>query len=245
MKRLIQISDCHLLGDPSREAYGVNPAASLEAVLSLLTQASPDMLLVTGDISGDDSPQSYHLFLTLITQALGETPWYVIPGNHDGNSSFDTLLGHKHLRAGNPVALGRWQIHGVDTRHRGTLGHAGADELNAVSQVLENLSECHHLLALHHHIRPSHSWMDKHYLINAGAVEQWISQQAGLRAVVHGHIHTQSHYHISDCAIMAAPSTCWQWAMQPEFGVESKQPGYREMLLSDNGNWTTTIRRLP
>ena len=245
MKRLIQISDCHLLGDPSRYAYNINPAASLQAVLSNLMQASPDMLIVTGDISGDDSVQSYRLVLRLLTDALGDTPWYVIPGNHDGNPSFESLLGHKQLRAGSPVSLGNWQIHGIDTRFKGTLGHASVSELDAVAKMMQANPQHHHLLALHHHIRPSDSWMDKHYLTNADDVAKWIARQSGLRAAIHGHIHAQDHYPLSDCTVISVPSTCWQWAMQPDFGVADTQPGYRELLLGDDGNWTTTIMRLP
>ncbi|WP_414829722.1 metallophosphoesterase family protein [Alteromonas sp. H39] len=244
MKRLIQISDCHLFGEPSHEAHDNNPATSLQAVLSLLMQASPDMLIVTGDISGDDSPQSYRLFLSMLTDTLGDTPWYVIPGNHDGNPSFEASLDHKQLRAGSPVSLGNWEIHGIDTRFKGTLGHASASELDAVAKAMQTHPQHHHLLALHHHILPSDSWMDRHCLTNAKEVAQWIVQQPGLRAALHGHIHTHSHYDIADCAIMGVPSTCWQWAMQPDFGVDDTQPGYRELLLSDDGNWTTTIRRL-
>lgn len=245
MKRLIQISDCHLLSDPQRAAYGVNPANSLKAVLALLMQSQPDMLLITGDISGDDSPQSYQWLLALLEHTVGDTPWYVLPGNHDSNPAFDSLLGNKQLRVDAPLALGNWQIHGIDTRHQGTLGYARPEQLTAVAQAIEAAPHSHHLLALHHHIEPSNSWMDKHCLINAADVGRWIARQSGLRAAIHGHIHAQQHYHIGECAVMSVPSTCWQWAMQPEFGVDDAKPGYRELLLSDDGTWTTTIRRLP
>lgn len=245
MKRLIQISDCHLLSDPGREAFNVNPASSLASVLRLLKQDLPDVLLITGDISGDDTLQSYQLFLELLEANVGNIPWYVIPGNHDLNPYYDALLKHRQLRPGAPIALGNWQLHGIDTRYKGTLGYVSASDLNNVTQAIDNAPDNYHLLALHHHIKPSNSWMDKHCLTNAEEVTQRITAQPGLRLVIHGHIHAQSHYYIADCAIMGVPSTCWQWAMQPEFGTDTAKPGYREIQLSDDGNWTTTIRRIP
>ncbi len=245
MKRLVQISDCHLLADPARDAYGINPALSLKSVLTAAMQCHPDVVLVTGDISGDDSAASYQLFQRLMEDSAGNTPWFVIPGNHDLNPHYDAQLTPRQLCAGDPLDLGSWQLHGMDTRYQGTLGFARTSELSAIEQAMTAAPDCHHMVALHHHIEPSHSWMDRHKLTNAQDVAKWITRQPRLRAAIHGHIHSQSHYQIGDCAIMSVPSTCWQWAMQPEFGVENIQPGYRELLLSEDGNWTTTIRRLP
>ena len=90
---LIQISDCHLLESPARSGYGdINPLQSLEAVLKTVVSLDVDGVLVTGDISGDDSEQSYQHFIQAINQHLPDIPVKVIAGNHDNNALFDTLL---------------------------------------------------------------------------------------------------------------------------------------------------------
>ncbi|MCP4949366.1 MAG: hypothetical protein GY923_17890, partial [Aestuariibacter sp.] len=90
---LIQISDCHLLESPARSGYGdINPLQSLEAVLKTVASLDVDGVLVTGDISGDDSEQSYQHFIQAINQHLPDIPVKVIAGNHDNNRHFDTLL---------------------------------------------------------------------------------------------------------------------------------------------------------
>ena len=75
--RLCQISDCHLFADPSSVGYGdVNPYESLYRVLAQVAHSAPDGVIVTGDISGDDSEQSYAHFLALMTKHLGNIPWW-------------------------------------------------------------------------------------------------------------------------------------------------------------------------
>ncbi len=109
---LIQISDCHLLESPARSGYGdINPLQSLETVLETVVSLDVDGVLVTGDISGDDSEQSYQHFIQAINQHLPDIPVKVIAGNHDNNALMIPycLPGYSRL-----ITAGNWE-NGVST----------------------------------------------------------------------------------------------------------------------------------
>ena len=64
--RLLQLSDCHLFADHAQTGYGVNPYQSLSRVLECAAGESPDYVIITGDVSGDNSEESYRHFLSLM-----------------------------------------------------------------------------------------------------------------------------------------------------------------------------------
>lgn len=245
VNRLIQLTDLHLYADKTRCGYAdINPYESFRQVLISARDCQPDAIIVTGDISGDDSPASYQHFLTLMDELVPTIPWMVIPGNHDDNPAFDNALMDHQLTPRQPLALGHWHIHGLDTRFEGARGKVSARQLRETADTVSQHVSHYHMVALHHHIQPTLSWMDTHSLVNALTVRQWLQATPGVRAVLHGHIHDACEYRLGTQAVLSAPSTCWQFAMTEQFGVTSDAPGFRELLLHDNGTWQTNIRRL-
>ena len=242
--KLYQISDCHLLASRQRTAYGdINPYDTLQVVLRDIAQYDPDVVLVTGDISGDDSEASYQHFVTLMSSFLPDTPWYVIPGNHDNNPFFDKYLASRFLPLENGVAVGPWMLWGIDTRGEGAKGQITASTLGELSSLVNPISDAHHLLAIHHHPIATASWMDKHYLDGADQFLDWLAQQSQIELVMHGHIHHAVEHKVDNKSIVSSPSTCWQWAMQKAFGLADERPGYRQFTLHTDGRWQSEVRR--
>ncbi|MCU7553027.1 metallophosphoesterase [Alteromonas sp. ASW11-19] len=245
MNRLIQLTDLHLYADKSRRGYAdINPYDSFRQVLTSVRDRRPDGIIVTGDISGDDSAASYQHFLTLMDETVPATPWMVIPGNHDDNQAFDDALMDHQLTPRQPLALGNWQIHGLDTRFEGARGKVSARQLRETADTISQHVSQYHMVAIHHHIEPTLSWMDTHSLVNALTVRRWLQDTPGIRAVMHGHIHDASEHQLGAQVILSAPATCWQFAMTAKFGVTNDAPGFREFLLYDDGTWQSVIRRL-
>ena len=258
MITLIQISDCHLFSDKAKKGYAqISPYASLRHVLrtmqsQLQDNSSKTLVIVTGDISGDSSEQSYVHFSTLMGEYIEAkgVPWYVLPGNHDNNPYFHAQLGHKYLACESPLILENWVIEGLDTRilaqPNTAKGEIHVQQLDALATNVATWPDYHHLIALHHHIQPSHSWMDKHALHNAKALEGLVSRTKQVKALIHGHIHSSLRQHIGDNATPSygAPSTCWQWEMQAEFGVSREAPGYQIISLHSDGIVEVDVKRL-
>ena len=67
---LVQITDCHLLGDPSARLNGVDTAATLDAAIDhiLNNGPEPDAILATGDLSQDGTAASYNRMKALLAR---------------------------------------------------------------------------------------------------------------------------------------------------------------------------------
>ncbi|MBU2977558.1 metallophosphoesterase [Alteromonas sp. C1M14] len=244
MTRLVQLTDCHLCADSGQSFYNVNPYKALHRVLSQVAKDAPDGVLVTGDISGDDSAQSYQHFIASMKLFLPDCPWRVIPGNHDKNDAFYEAMGQTQLQAGVPWSLPKWHIHGLDTRLVAARGTVRENELASVAAAMAEHPQSAHLVALHHHIQPTHSWMDQHSLTNPDVLLAWLAQNHRVSLLIHGHVHAALAYTASQKTVLAAPSTCWQWALNNDFAVAPLAPGYRVIELADDGSWSSWIRRV-
>ncbi len=251
--KIIQLSDCHLFADKTKSGYqGVNPYQTLKRIIHTLENSSEiesgSLILVTGDISGDDSKQSYQHFYSLVEPLLAHNTLRVIPGNHDNNIHYQEVLGQWHLQAEQPLETHNWVINGLDTRIAGIKGAKGevkADELTFIEKHITDRPAKHHLLALHHHPIASDSWMDKHELIGSNMLLAWLAQQPAINGLLHGHIHHPLRRTTNEgVPIAGAPSTAWQWAMTQEFGVTQESAGYQIITLNNNGTIDCEVRRI-
>ncbi|WP_026376361.1 metallophosphoesterase family protein [Aestuariibacter salexigens] len=242
---IAQLSDCHLFEDEQYCGYGnTNPYRSLQQVVSVIKRHVPDMVLVTGDISGDDSRDSYAHFLHLIEQCVSLKDMYVIAGNHDQNPWFDRMLERHILNQDRPLQLPGWVLHGVDSRYRGTLGQVSENAMQRLISSIKNLPELRHCVAVHHHPLACQGWIDKHALVNG---EEFMSglatcQQATL--VLHGHVHMQRQQAHAHLEVLGVPSTCWQWSNSKGFAVSDEKPGFRLITLFEDGRYKSEVIRL-
>lgn len=242
---IVQISDCHLFADTGRAGYaGINPFASLRAVLSRAATEQADLVVATGDISGDDSIDSYRHFLALIQQFLPHTPVYLIPGNHDKPAFMKEIFAGQVLTASEPLRLGNWLIHGLNSHFQGTLGKVSAEQLQQVQGHIENSGDCYHLLAVHHHPVPVDGWMDKHTFVNRQDLTRLVSLNPTIKAVIYGHVHLHQEHQREHCRYMSVPSSCWQWKNSADFAISDQLPGYRRIHLADNGELHSQIVRV-
>lgn len=245
MTTLVQVSDCHLFADKNKTGYNhVNPYQSLKLLLLKITDLNPDCILVTGDISGDDSEQSYRHFLDLFSQFNLIDKCRVIAGNHDQSSSFNSLFAHKDLAKKAPLQLDNWCLHGLDTRYTATLGQVSTEDLqHLVSNIHANPNHFH-LVACHHHPIETGSWMDKHNWLNRDLFVNEIQQLCQVKLVVYGHIHADTHTFLHGCRYQSCPSSCWQFANTPEFSVSKELPGFNLFQLFDDGTFSHSTIRL-
>ncbi len=243
--RLIQITDCHLMADTTKCVYGdINPYQTLAQCLRLSNDLAPDAIIFTGDISGDNTAQSYRHFIALYTKYCSSVATKVIAGNHDVNPYFAEMLGSLLLQAGEPWRLKHWLLHGLDSTFEGARGLVGTAQMEQVAQAVADNRDHFHLAAVHHHPVDSESWMDRHCLTDAAALRQWFASNQAIRGLIHGHIHTARECYIAQRPIWSSPSSCWQWAMTPEFGLDDAAPGVRVVDLAPDGTITTFIRRV-
>lgn len=248
MLKIIQITDCHLFSDINKLGYnGINPFNSLKHVLQQVQRAKPDRVIVTGDISGDGSEQSYQHFIALLKQHSLTDILLAIPGNHDEPSFMQKHFPAKSLCLDSPhFALdNNWHLHLLDTQTtQSSTGHLSLASLDALERYLSRNASDYHLIAAHHHPIPCDGWMDKHEWHNRLAFTSKVASHSAVKGVIYGHIHMDTEYQQDDCLYMACPSTCWQFANQKTFEVSVLKPGYRVLNLTRNGQIKTSVQRL-
>lgn len=245
--KIIQISDCHLFADTSKTGYNnINPFRSLERILAEVKAQQPDVFVVTGDISGDASGQSYQHFFHLIQDTQIGCQIRIIPGNHDNQKQLTKHVEAEYLWLDHPqlVLPNRWHIHFLDTQYQHTLGKISEDNLEALDEYVKQHPNDYHLLAAHHHPIPCGGWMDKHEWTNRQEFNVVVAKYQSIKGVIYGHIHTAIEQQIGQCLYMACPSTCWQFANQKSFATTDLKPGFRVINLLENGQISTSIYRL-
>jgi Icc protein len=247
--RIAQISDCHLFAEASKSSYGhIAPYESLAKVLQDIAPQNIDLLLITGDLSADGSAASYQHFKDLVIKYGISSHYVILPGNHDSLAilqqqfASSNLWLHYPLHA--PLTLANWQIYLLNTKTQGTGGELATDELAGLSEVLGQQINYFKLVAAHHHPIPCESWMDAHGWQNGAELVRMLQGFDSVKAMVYGHIHAVTEVTVDHCRYLACPSTCWQWAIQPEFGLSEHGPGYRILNLADSGQINTEIFRV-
>jgi Icc protein len=122
---IIQITDCHLFSEIQKNGYNnINPYQSLQHILAEVTLRQPDVLLVTGDISGDGSGQSYQHFSKLLYETGINCRIGIIPGNHDNQAQMKSHIDSDYLWINKHrlILPNRWHIHLLDTQYQYAMG---------------------------------------------------------------------------------------------------------------------------
>ncbi|NJM46499.1 MAG: hypothetical protein HC860_10200 [Alkalinema sp. RU_4_3] len=89
---VVQITDTHLFAEPEGEMFGCRTRETFDTVIEAIAQleTKPDLLLLTGDVSQDDSVASY-VYVRSRLQDLN-IPSYWLPGNHDQEEGASAFL---------------------------------------------------------------------------------------------------------------------------------------------------------
>lgn len=229
--RLIQVTDCHLHADPGARSRKGYPLRQLHAVLEHAQALRPDMLLITGDVSQDETPASYrHAFEAF---SSFDCPWFWFPGNHD-HPQFMAELRDIH----DEIDLDTWRLLVLDTQVAGQAhGELGQAQLQALAQRLEE-DDRPTLLAMHHPpLEVGSEWMDALGLVDREALWQTLAAYGQVRGILCGHVHQAfAARHSSpygDIAVYGCPATADQFLPgSADFAIdEASRPGLRVVDL--------------
>jgi len=247
---LLQITDCHLMKAPEGELLGVNTRSSLNAVTQLAKQnirskvhASPDLILATGDLAQDASPEAYKYFKSHIDEFSCPVSWF--PGNHDDLDVMKAAIGNGE-EFNKVVRMGVWQIILLDSHVSGAVhGYLEAEELVILESALNERPDLNTIICFHHHpIKIDSLWLDKIGLRNQDELFEIVGRYDNIKAIVWGHIHQEIDAEIDDIALYASPSTCVQFLPDSDdFALDSIAPGYRWFSLFEDGSIKTGVIR--
>jgi Icc protein len=246
-QKLIQLTDCHLYANPDAEHKGVRPGRTLEHVCNHIARRHSDLaaLLLTGDLSQDESAASYEWLKRLV---LGlEVPVYAIPGNHDHAERMQAAFAGD-IQIGGTIAFSHWRIQLLDsTVPAETGGQLAESELNRLRFELRRFPLTPTLIALHHHPLPVGSaWMDRLGLRNSEALNSLLLQHTQTKAVVFGHIHQEFVQDFGHIRYLGTPSTCLQFRRgSPLYAEDTLPPACRIFNLRGDGIFDTHVEYVP
>lgn len=242
---IAHLSDCHLFANTAQCGHGaINPYVSLQSVLANIALLQTDLVIASGDISGDESVQSYQHFQQLWRQSGIKAPLMVLPGNHDNEQLLADVSSNQHHWP-TSLSLGpHWQVHGLNSKATGTQGSVSEQQLNILARQLKTQPDVYHLIAVHHHPIACGGWMDAHSWNDRQHFVDLVACHGQVKGVVYGHIHHASEHQQQHCRFLSVPSTCWQWANQLEFACSDELPGYRVLTLHADGQLSSQVERI-
>ena len=252
--KIVQLSDCHVTGEPGQTYRGSDPRASLEAIIGVILTWNPDIVLATGDLSEDASEASY----AFLADQFGRLPMPILgtPGNHDtdqgvrrclSRSADDTLLPYRQT-TGSDRSPGRspWELLLLGSAKPGEIG--GRFEDQQLDEFERALQDGHGpaLVALHHQPWPVGSpWIDRYALTAPERFRELVRDHPRVRLVLWGHVHQAVRLDLGEGQVgLGAPSTVSNSlpAMQ-RFTVDPAGPACRWLELSPNGEFRTGLLR--
>ena len=242
-----QITDTHLFADPNQEQKGIVTAKSLQSVLERVQQLSPqpDLLLLTGDLSQDETPESYQYLRSLLTPLAIPACW--IPGNHDDVSLMEQILAQDPIFPRKSFQLGAWQFILLNSAVPSCVyGELSTSSLEWLEEQLHIANNCPTLIALHHPpLSVNSAWMDNISLQNSSDFLAILDRHPQVRLVIFGHIHQDFSRTRQGIHYFGAPSTGVQFAPNlQEFQLDSLPPGFRLFHLYPDGTWKTQVERV-
>lgn len=237
---VLHISDCHLFEDSQTIKNGVNPFASLGAVLTeSCAVRSPDIVIASGDIAHDSTTTTYRMFYDLV-RSHHSGHFLVAPGNHDIWHAMQSVFDLK------PIDICGWTMVPLDTHVEDRVScEVSGENLNRLERNLERANE--HVIVVGHHplLDVGVAWLDEHRVSNAAEVLSILELSRQVKAYVCGHVHLESIKHHCHLKLWTTPSTCWQFASDVDtFKLSTQAPGWRWLELHADGSIDTCVERL-
>ena len=245
--RIVQITDFHLFAERQQDLLGIKTWDSLQAVVKEIEPdvVDADLILVTGDVSQDQSRASYELALSALDK-LGK-PVHILPGNHDLLGDMRAIMETKLVGFETCLNFGSWQIVLLDSTIRDKIyGSIDVKQLEHLKAHLAADTHKFQLICLHHHpmMVESH-WLDAHRLEDGESFLKELAQFEQVKGVLFGHIHQEFHARYAHFDLWATPATSVQFKPKAyDFTVDRAQPGYRVIELAADGHISTSVKRI-
>jgi Icc protein len=240
----------HRFADRDALLNGVPTGKLLEHVLAHVESSGlrPDHVVVTGDHSHDDLPETYAAIRELLEPLLDRL--WPLPGNHDDRATLRSAFRERIGGGGSDritfaFRAGQWLVVGLDTQVPGAVGgRLGADQIDWIREQLAEQDATAVALFMHHPpVDVGVAWLDRIGLEDAEEFRQLLAEDGRIRLVCCGHVHHESSHRVASAEIVTAPSTGVQFnPVDEEPRFVAAPPGYRVVELRDGGYDTRVVR---
>ena len=247
--RILQISDSHLLAKPQDVFLGIKPYDTLKAVINCVNETIanlyPKLIVFTGDISQDDSRQSYQNAIKLLQHFTCPIVW--TSGNHDDVKKASECLTVSPWQYQPEYSLDPWHLIILNSHWKNHVaGRLDSHELKILDHLLDTHKNQYILIFIHHHIVPvGNHWLDQLNLQNAKDLFSITDKYSNIKAIVSGHVHQEHNSSRHLASIITTPATSFQFKpQQKNFALDTLMPGFRLLDLYEDGHFDTQVIRV-
>ncbi len=244
---ILHISDLHILPEPNDKMLGIRTEYYFNLILetAFQTQASYDLILVSGDLAQDPCTASYQRIATALKRY--DTPCIFLPGNHDDWPLMQKLFNSGKMSCNKHHLFQHWQMICLNSQKlTDPKGLLELHELDFLTHSLKAQPNKHAMIAVHHHCTPSNSkWLDTMLIENHQAFFDRLRPFPQVKLIVNGHIHQVIETQIQGIDILTVPATCFQFKPNcKNFALDNIAPGYRVINLNPDGQIDSYVKRL-
>jgi len=229
---MAQLSDTHLLADPTAELWGHNTTRNLKAVIGALPRRV-DAMVITGDIAEDGAPEAYRRAMALTDDRAGQR--HLLAGNHDSPEAMRSAVGSMPPVRVVPLS-NHWTAALLDSQWVGNeAGRVGPGALEPLRRALAG-ARTDVVVCLHHPpISPCNS-----SACGLADAEDLLAviRKSPARLVLSGHVHQQFDTTVDGIRFLGAPSTFRQLRHggEPHYQDTDEPPAAQLLELRDDGS---------
>ena len=248
--RILQLSDPHAFADPDARLFGIPTRELLQEVLTHMQESGmcPDHVVVTGDHTHDQLPETYAAVRELLEPVLDRL--WPLPGNHDDRAALrsafaDRIPGDGADRINFAFGAGGWLCLGLDTHVPGAVGgRIGADQVDWIRGQLDDGRPRAAVLFVHHPpVELGLAWLDRIGVEDAHLLQDLLAEDLRIRLVCCGHVHHESSTYVATAEVVTVPSTGLQFSPVSDVAAfVTAPPGYRIIELDEYGYSTSVVR---
>ncbi|MCC7005697.1 MAG: metallophosphoesterase [Ottowia sp.] len=230
--KIIQITDMHLFADKAQKLHGYCTYRTLSDTVDYIiaSEQNPDFVLVTGDISQDETTASYQLAREQFERL--NIPIYWIHGNHDDETKVQAVFNATtHLKQLSKLTTPFWDFVGINTCRRGTdSGYIENSEMAIFYKKLaeSKINDKKIVVVMHHHPYPvTTPLVDACMLQESEYFLGQLKENKQVKLILCGHVHGEYQITHDEHVLEACPATCFQWEKGTEKVTTEDKRGFK------------------
>lgn len=244
---VIQLSDPHLFSYEAAQLQGYTTHHHLVETINHVLRnpdVKPDMVFVTGDISQDETAESYRLALAQLERL--PCPVYWIHGNHDNEAELQPIFKNSdRLQQLTQLCTPHWDFISINTcRHGADEGYIEKDEYERFLFKLESAEASNKKIAvvMHHHPAPVNTpLLDACMLRYHEKFLALVKEHRAIKLIMCGHVHGDYKINRDGFVIETCPATCFQWQKGTSSVITEDIRGYKVFDFNSTSYVSSTV----